>query len=44
MKSYYDVIGDGGSDILGQVIEQKSTIEENLSSVRHLVAGGPLTL
>ena len=40
MKSYYDINGDGGSDILGQVIERKSTIEKNLSSVRHLVAVG----
>lgn len=40
MKNYYDIVGDGGSDILQQVIDRKSTIEENLSSVRHLVAIG----
>lgn len=40
MKNYYDIPGDGGSDILQQVIDGKSAIEENLSSVRHIVAIG----
>ena len=40
MKNYYDIPGDGGSDILQQVADRKSTIEENLRSIRHLVAIG----
>ncbi|MDX1387615.1 MAG: P-loop NTPase [Acidobacteriota bacterium] len=40
MKSYFDIAGDGGSDVAGQVAEQRSKIARNLSEVRHLVAVG----
>ena len=38
MKSYHDIVGDGGSNILEQVIEQKDRIARALSKVRHRVA------
>ena len=37
-KSYYDVVGDGGSDILGQVKAQRTRLEDGLAGVRHRVA------
>ena len=40
MKSYYDIVGDGGSRVLEQVAEQRSRITEGLAEVRHLVAVG----
>ncbi len=40
MKNYYDIPGDGGSNILDQVAGRKSTIDENMGSIRHLVAIG----
>jgi ATP-binding protein involved in chromosome partitioning len=40
MKSYHDIVGDGGSNILEQVIEQKDRIARALSKVRHRVAVG----
>jgi len=40
MKSYYDIVGDGGSDIVGQVEAQQESIARNLSGVRNLVAVG----
>ena len=40
MKSYHDIVGDGGSRVLEQVAEQRSRIAEGLSGVRHLVAVG----
>jgi ATP-binding protein involved in chromosome partitioning len=40
MKSYHDIIGDGGSRILEQVAEQRTRISEGLAGVRHLVAVG----
>jgi ATP-binding protein involved in chromosome partitioning len=40
MKSYHDITGDGGSNILEQVIEQKDRIARALSKVRHRVAVG----
>ena len=40
MKSYYDIVGDGGSKILEQVGAQQGRIEESLARVRHLVAIG----
>jgi ATP-binding protein involved in chromosome partitioning len=40
MKSYYDIVGDGGSRILEQVAEQRARISDGLSGVRHLVAIG----
>ena len=38
MKTYQDMKGDGGSDILQQVIDHKARIIENLSSVRNMLA------
>jgi len=40
VKSYYDIEGDGGSDVLQQVADHKARIVENLSAVRDLVAIG----
>lgn len=40
MKSYSDIATDGGSRIVEQVIQQRAKVEENLSSVRHIVAIG----
>ena len=40
MKSYHDIAGDGGSDVIGQVVAKRSKIAESLSQVRHMVAIG----
>ncbi len=40
MKSYYDIVGDGGSRILEQVATHRRRIEGALADVRHLVAVG----
>jgi ATP-binding protein involved in chromosome partitioning len=40
VKSYHDIVGDGGSGILEQVAEQRARITEGLAGVRHLVAVG----
>ncbi len=40
MKSYHDIVGDGGSNILEQVSEQKDRITRALDRVRHRVAVG----
>jgi ATP-binding protein involved in chromosome partitioning len=40
MKTYYDIIGDGGSRVLEQVAEQRTRIADGLAGVRHLVAVG----
>ncbi len=40
MKSYFDLIDDGGSDIAGQVGRQRERIAEALAGVRHIVAIG----
>jgi ATP-binding protein involved in chromosome partitioning len=40
MKTYHDIIGDGGSNILEQVTEHKERIASALSKVRHRVAIG----
>ena len=40
MKTYHDIVGDGGSNVLEQVAEQRSRIAEGLAGVRHLVAIG----
>jgi len=40
MKSYHDIVGDGGSRVLEQVAEQRSRITEGLAGVRQLVAVG----
>src|SRR5258707_1549598 len=40
MKSYHDIIGDGGSRVLEQVADQRTRITDGLAGVRHLVAVG----
>jgi len=40
MKRYHDIVGDGGSRILEQVIEQRARITDGLAGVRHIVAVG----
>jgi ATP-binding protein involved in chromosome partitioning len=40
MKTYHDIVGDGGSGILAQVAEQRTRITDGLAAVRHLVAVG----
>ena len=40
MKTYHDIVGDGGSRILEQVAEQRTRITDGLAGVRHLVAVG----
>jgi ATP-binding protein involved in chromosome partitioning len=40
MKGYHDIVGDGGSDVLAQVAQQRTRISDGLAGVRHLVAIG----
>jgi ATP-binding protein involved in chromosome partitioning len=40
MKGYHDIVGDGGSDVLGQVEAQQERLARNLAEVRNLVAIG----
>src|SRR5919205_1316030 len=40
MKTYNDIVGDGGSGILEQVAEQRARVTDGLAAVRHLVAVG----
>jgi ATP-binding protein involved in chromosome partitioning len=40
VKSYHDIVGDGGSRVLEQVVEQRTRIADGLAGVRHLVAIG----
>ena len=40
MKSYHDITGDGGSNVLEQVEAQDRNIARSLSDVRHIVAIG----
>ncbi len=40
VKSYHDIVGDGGSRVLEQVAEQRTRITAGLAGVRHLVAVG----
>lgn len=40
MKTYHDIVGDGGSRVLEQVTDQRSRIAGALAGVRHLVAIG----
>lgn len=40
VKTYHDVVGDGGSRILEQVAEQRARITDGLARVRDLVAVG----
>ena len=38
MKSYRDITGDGGSNVVAQVGEQLDRVNQRLSSVKHIVA------
>jgi ATP-binding protein involved in chromosome partitioning len=38
MKTYADIVGDGGSNVLAQVQQQIARLQERLHSVRHIVA------
>jgi ATP-binding protein involved in chromosome partitioning len=40
VKTYHDIVGDGGSGVLEQVAEQRARIADGLAGVRHLVAVG----
>jgi ATP-binding protein involved in chromosome partitioning len=40
VKSYHDIVGDGGSGILEQVAAQRTRITDGLAGVRHLLAVG----
>jgi ATP-binding protein involved in chromosome partitioning len=40
VKSYHDIVGDGGSRVLEQVAEQRTRVTDGLAGVRHLVAIG----
>ena len=40
MKTYHDIVGDGGSRVLEQVAAQRTRVAEALAGVRHLVAVG----
>ena len=38
MKTYHDIATDGGSDVIGQVAEQMSRLQDRLTQVGHVVA------
>lgn len=38
MKKYKDIVGDGGSNIIGQVEEQQSRLKSRLKTIRRVVA------
>ena len=38
MKTYADIVGDGGSNLVAQIQQQVARLQERLSSVRHIVA------
>ncbi len=40
MKTYHDIAGDGGSDVLGQIRAQEREIDDALAGVRRIVAVG----
>jgi ATP-binding protein involved in chromosome partitioning len=40
VKTYHDIVGDGGSRVLEQVAGKRARISEGLAGVRHLVAVG----
>jgi ATP-binding protein involved in chromosome partitioning len=40
MKSYSEIVGDGGSDVVGQVARQRERLEAALKGVRFIVAVG----
>lgn len=38
MKSYKDIVGDGGSDLAGQVGEHAARVESRMAAVKHVIA------
>lgn len=40
MKTYFDLAGDGGSDVFGQVLRQRERIAEAMAGIDHVVAVG----
>ncbi len=40
MKTYHDIQGDGGSDVIGQVKARQQAIDTALAGVRHVLAVG----
>lgn len=40
MKRYHDIVGDGGSGVLEQVVAQRARISDGLAGVRHMIAVG----
>jgi ATP-binding protein involved in chromosome partitioning len=40
VKGYHDIVGDGGSDVAGQVVAKRNKIAASLAGVRHTVAIG----
>jgi ATP-binding protein involved in chromosome partitioning len=40
MKSYHDIAGDGGSNVLGQVEARQHAVRTALAGVRHVIAVG----
>lgn len=40
MKSYYDIAGDGGSNVEAQVVAKRGRIAASLAGVRHMLAIG----
>jgi ATP-binding protein involved in chromosome partitioning len=40
VKTYHDIVGDGGSRVLEQVAERRTRMIDGLAGVRHLVAVG----
>lgn len=40
MKTYQDIAGDGGSDVLGQVTARQRAVADALAGVRHVLAVG----
>ncbi|OVE82091.1 hypothetical protein BVY03_02250 [bacterium K02(2017)] len=40
MKTYSDLEGDGGSNVIGQVVSLQNQIKQNLSQIKHIIAIG----
>lgn len=38
MKRYKDIVGDGGSNIVGQVDEQHALLKARMATIRHKIA------
>ena len=38
MKTYKDIVGDGGSDMIGQITEQAGRVQQRMASVKNIVA------